>query len=156
MAAVVEALGVALSDIGIDTGDRAAMINESLLNTDQEIRDLVADIPAESRILVTGHESLGYFANEYEFEVVGAVIPSLSSEAEASAGDLATLKETIADEGVSVIFTEMGTSPDVVEALAAEAKVSVVELSTHFLPEDGTYKTFILQLASMISVALQP
>ena len=156
MAAVVEALGVALADIGIDTGDRAAMTKESLLNTDQEVRDFIADIPAESRILVTGHESLGYFAHEYEFEVVGAVIPSLSSEAEASAGDLATLKETIADEGVSVIFTEMGTSPDVVEALAAEAKVSVVELSTHFLPEDGTYKTFILQLASMISVALQP
>jgi len=156
MAAVVEALGVALADIGIDTGDRAAMTKESLLNTDQEIRDLIADIPAESRILVTGHESLGYFAHEYEFEVVGAVIPSLSSEAEASAGDLATLKETIADEGVSVIFTEMGTSPDVVEALADEAQVSVVELSTHFLPEDGTYKTFILQLASMISVALQP
>ena len=156
MAAVVEALGVALADIGIDTGDRAAMTKETLLNTDQEIRDLIADIPAESRILVTGHESLGYFAHEYEFEVVGAVIPSLSSEAEASAGDLATLKETIADEGVSVIFTEMGTSPDVVEALADEAQVSVVELSTHFLPEDGTYKTFILQLASMISVALQP
>ena len=156
MAAVVEALGVALADIGIDTGDRAAMTKESLLNTDQEVRDLIADIPTESRILVTGHESLGYFAHEYEFEVVGAVIPSLSSEAEASAGDLATLKETIADEGVNVIFTEMGTSTDVVEALAAEAKVSVVELSTHFLPEDGTYKTFILQLASMISVALQP
>jgi len=156
MAAVVEALGVALADIGIDTGDRAAMTKEDLLNIDQEIRDLIAAIPAESRILVTGHESLGYFAHEYEFEVVGAVIPSLSSEAEASAGDLATLKEIIADEGVSVIFTEMGTSPDVVEALAAEAKVSVVELSTHFLPEDGTYETFILQLASMISVALQP
>ena len=156
MAAVVEALGVALADIGIDTGDRAAMTKEDLLNTDQEVRDLIAAIPAESRILVTGHESLGYFAHEYEFAVVGAVIPSLSSEAEASAGDLATLKEIIADEGVSVIFTEMGTSPDVVEALADEAQVSVVELSTHFLPEDGTYKAFILQLASMISVALQP
>ena len=156
MAAVVEALGVALADIGIDTGDRAAMTKEELLNIDQEIRGLVESIPVESRILVTGHESLGYFAHEYEFEVVGAVIPSLSSEAEASAGDLAALKQTIADEGVSVIFTEMGTSPDVVEALADEAQVSVVELSTHFLPEDGTYKTFILQLASMISVALQP
>ena len=156
MAAVVEALGVALADIGIDTGDRAAMTKEELLNIDQEIRGLVESIPVESRILVTGHESLGYFAHEYEFEVVGAVIPSLSSEAEASAGDLAALKQTIADEGVSVIFTEMGTSPDVVEALSAEAEVSVVEISTHFLPEDGTYKTFILQLASMISVALQP
>ena len=156
MAAVVEALGVALADIGIDTGDRAAMTKEELLNIDQEIRGLVESIPVESRILVTGHESLGYFAHEYEFEVVGAVIPSLSSEAEASAGDLAALKQTIADEGVSVIFTEMGTSPDVVEALADEAQVSVVELSTHFLPKDGTYKAFILQLASMISVALQP
>jgi len=156
MAAVVEALGTALADIGIDTGDRAAMTKEELLNIDQEIRGLVESIPVESRILVTGHESLGYFAHEYEFEVVGAVIPSLSSEAEASAGDLAALKQTIADEGVSVIFTEMGTSPDVVEALADEAQVSVVELSTHFLPEDGTYKAFILQLASMISVALQP
>jgi len=156
MAAVVEALGVALADIGIDTGDRAAMTKEELLNIDQEIRGLVESIPVESRILVTGHESLGYFAHAYEFEVVGAVIPSLSSEAEASAGDLAALKQTIADEGVSVIFTEMGTSPDVVEALADEAQVSVVELSTHFLPEDGTYKAFILQLASMISVALQP
>ena len=156
MAAVVEALGVALADIGIDTGDRAAMTKEELLNIDQEIRGLVESIPVESRILVTGHESLGYFAHEYEFEVVGAVIPSLSSEAEASAGDLAALKQTIADEGVSVIFTEMGTSPDVVEALSAEAEVSVVEISTHFLPEDGTYKTFILQLASMISIALQP
>jgi len=156
MAAVVEALGVALADIGIDTGDRAAMTKEELLNIDQEIRGLVESIPVESRILVTGHESLGYFAHEYEFEVVGALIPSLSSEAEASAGDLAALKQTIADEGVSVIFTEMGTSPDVVEALADEAQVSVVELSTHFLPEDGTYKAFILQLASMISVALQP
>jgi len=156
MAAVVEALGVALADIGIDTGDRAAMTKEDLLNTDQEVRDLIAAIPAESRILVTGHESLGYFAHEYEFEVVGGVIPSLSSEAEASAGDLAALKQTIADEGVSVIFTEMGTSPDVVEALSAEAEVSVVEISTHFLPEDGMYKTFVLQLASMISVALQP
>ena len=156
MAAVVEALGVALADIGIDTGDRAAMTKEELLNIDQEIRGLVESIPVESRILVTGHESLGYFAHEYEFEVVGAVIPSLSSEAEASAGDLAALKQTIADEGVSVIFTEMGTSPDVVEALSAEAEVSVVEISTHFLPEDGMYKTFVLQLASMISVALQP
>jgi len=156
MAAVVEALGVALADIGIDTGDRAAMTKEELLNIDQEIRGLVESIPVESRILVTGHESLGYFAHEYEFEVVGAVIPSLSSEAEASAGDLAALKQTIADGGVSVIFTEMGTSPDVVEALSSEAEVSVVEISTHFLPEDGTYKTFILQLASMISVALQP
>ena len=154
MAAVVEALGVALADIGIDTGDRAAMTKEELLNIDQEIRGLVESIPVESRILVTGHESLGYFAHQYEFEVVGAVIPSLSSESEASAGELAELKAVIEAEGVTVIFTELGTSPDVVAALADDAGVDVVELSTHFLPEDGTYASFVLDLASTISGAL--
>ena len=154
MAAVVLSLGEALSDLGIDVGDRAAMAAERLTNLDQEVSKIVATIPADQRILITGHESLGYFAHQYEFEVVGAVIPSLSSEAEASAGELAELKAVIKAEGVTVIFTELGTSPDVVAALANDAGVDVVELSTHFLPEDGTYASFVLDLASTISSAL--
>jgi zinc/manganese transport system substrate-binding protein len=154
MAAVVLSLGEALSDLGIDVGDRAAMAAERLTNLDQEVSKIVETIPADQRILITGHESLGYFAHQYEFEVVGAVIPSLSSEAEASAGELAELKAVIEAEGVTVIFTELGTSPDVVAALADDAGVDVVELSTHFLPEDGTYASFVLDLASTISGAL--
>ena len=154
MAAVVLSLGEALSDLGIDVGDRAAMAAERLTNLDQEVSKIVESIPADQRILITGHESLGYFAHQYEFEVVGAVIPSLSSEAEASAGELAELKAVIEAEGVTVIFTELGTSPDVVAALADDAGVDVVELSTHFLPEDGTYASFVLDLASTISGAL--
>jgi zinc/manganese transport system substrate-binding protein len=154
MAAVVLSLGEALSDLGIDVGDRAAMAAERLTNLDQEVSKIVETIPADQRILITGHESLGYFAHQYEFEVVGAVIPSLSSEAEASAGELAELKAVIEAEGVTVIFTELGTSPDVVAALANDAGVDVVELSTHFLPEDGTYASFVLDLASTISGAL--
>ena len=154
MAAVVLSLGEALSDLGIDVGDRAAMAAEKLTNLDQEVSKIVATIPADQRILITGPESLGYFAHQYEFEVVGAVIPSLSSEAEASAGELAELKAVIEAEGVTVIFTELGTSPDVVAALADDAGVDVVELSTHFLPEDGTYASFVLDLASTISGAL--
>ena len=154
MAAVVISLGEALSDLGIDVGDRAAMAAERLTNLDQEVNKIVETVPADQRILITGHESLGYFAHQYEFEVVGAVIPSLSSEAEASAGELAELKAVIEAEGVTVIFTELGTSPDVVAALADDAGVDVVELSTHFLPEDGTYASFVLDLASTISGAL--
>ena len=154
MAAVVLSLGEALSDLGIDVGDRAAMAAERLTNLDQEVNKIVEAIATDQRILITGHESLGYFAHQYGFEVVGAVIPSLSSEAEASAGELAELKAVIEAEGVSVIFTELGTSPDVVAALANDAGVDVVELSTHFLPEDGTYASFVLDLASTISSAL--
>lgn len=154
MAAVVLSLGEKLSDLGIDVGDRAVMAAERLINLDREVSKIVESIPADQRILITGHESLGYFAHQYGFEVVGAVIPSLSSEAEASAGELAELREVIEAEGITVIFTELGTSPDVVAALASDAGVDVVELSTHFLPEDGTYASFVLDLASTISGAL--
>lgn len=154
MAAVVLSLGEALSDLGINVADRAAMAAERLINLDQEVSKIVKSIPADQRILITGHESLGYFAHQYGLKVIGAVIPSLSSEAEASAGQLAELKEVIEAEGVRVIFTELGTSPDVVAALASDADVGVVELSTHLLPEDGTYSSFVLDLASTISGAL--
>ncbi len=156
MADVALALEETLEGLGIDTEGRGAMISEKLLSLDQEIQKVLAEIAPESRILVTGHESLGYFADQYDFEIVGTIIPSLSSEAEASAGDLAELKEIIEEEGVSVVFTELGTSPEVAAALASDAGVELVELSTHFLPEDGSYSTFVRELASTISQALAP
>ena len=66
-------------------------------------------VPPEARKLVSGHESLGYFADRYGFELVGAIVPGLSSQGEASAGELAELIETIRREEVPAIFVELGT-----------------------------------------------
>jgi ABC-type Zn uptake system ZnuABC Zn-binding protein ZnuA len=66
----------------------------------------IAEIPAERRKLVTNHDTFGYFARAYGFEVVGTIIPSVSTVAEPSARDLAQLVDAMTAEGVCTIFTE--------------------------------------------------
>jgi zinc/manganese transport system substrate-binding protein len=154
MADVALALGDEFAEAGIDVGDRASVVYERLLTLDNDLRKLVDEVDASERKLVTGHESLAYLAARYEFELVGAVIPGLSSESEVSAGELAELKDLIEAESVGVIFSEAGTPDQVVQAIADETGVDVVELDTHLLPEDGTYDTFMTELVSAIVSAL--
>jgi ABC-type Zn uptake system ZnuABC Zn-binding protein ZnuA len=97
---------------------------------------------------------MGYFAERYGFRLVGAVVPSLSSQAESSASELAALKRLIAENKVSAIFVELGENPKVAEALAREAEVRSVALTTHALPKGGDYVAFARSLAKTIVEAL--
>lgn len=153
--AVVTALAADLkSRFGTDLDGRAADLVQRLDALDAEIRTLVANVPAEQRLLVTGHESLGYLADAYGFTLLGAIVPSLSSRAEVSASDMAALKQVIGGRSVRVLFTELGTPPKVAEALAAEVGLRVVELTTHALQPDGSYFTFFRTLAGTIVSAM--
>ena len=49
-----------------------------LRDLDARMQAQIDQIPPKSRLLVTNHDALGYFARDYGFTVVGAVIPSLS------------------------------------------------------------------------------
>jgi len=73
----------------------------------------------------------------------------------ASAADLAALKRTIQENQVKVIFTELGTSPAVAKAIGDETGARVVELTTHTLPGDGSYFTFMRNMADVITGALK-
>jgi len=124
-----------------------------------ELQDVSASITStlsavDECTLVTGHDSLQYFAARYGCTVVGAVIPSFSTAAEASAGDLAALKKLAQQENVKVIFTELGTPADVAALLSKELGVKLQELSTHVLPSGGGYKEMMLNLASSIATGL--
>jgi ABC-type Zn uptake system ZnuABC Zn-binding protein ZnuA/ABC-type Mn2+/Zn2+ transport system permease subunit len=77
-------------------------------------------IPAGQRKLVTDHDALGYFANRYDIEVVGAVIPALTTEAQPSAGDLAELERTIDEENVKAVFPETAYSQQLADAVARD------------------------------------
>jgi zinc/manganese transport system substrate-binding protein len=151
---VVEALGPVMADLGIDVTDRQADLVARLTSLDAEVRDILADLSPDARRLVTGHESMGYFADRYGFETVGTVIPGLSTQGEVSARAMADLAAAIREAGVSVIFAEVGTPLAVTEAIAAETGARVVELPTHLLPEDGSYATFITTIARAIAEAL--
>jgi ABC-type Zn uptake system ZnuABC Zn-binding protein ZnuA len=93
----------------------------SLLRLDKRIVACVHRVPPAKRKIVTTHDALGYFARRYGIEVVGAVIPSLSTQAQASAGDVERLVEQIRREGVEAVFPESSVNPDIEKAIAREA-----------------------------------
>ncbi len=123
----------------VEWSARAEAYMARLAEVDREITELLAPIPPERRKLVTNHDSLGYFAARYGFEVVGTVIPGGATLAAPSSAELAALVELIEREGVRAIFVETTESPDLAEALAAEAGgVAVVELYSGSLGEPGS------------------
>ncbi len=144
-----------LRALGVDAAANAAEVEADLGALDAEVAGIVALIPPGRRKLVTGHESMGYFAERYGFVLVGAVIPSVTSQAQASAGELAALADRIAAAGTPAVFTEIGTSAATVEAVARDTGTAVVELSTHTLPADGTYRSFVLDIANTVADALR-
>ena len=81
--------------------------------------------PPAKRKIVTTHDALGYFARRYGVEVVGAVIPSLSTQAQASAGDVQKLVDQIRREHVEAVFPESSVNPDIERAIAREAGASI-------------------------------
>jgi zinc/manganese transport system substrate-binding protein len=149
---VVAALAAQLkSDLNIDRTTQATALEARLDTLNTAIADEVATVPEANRKLVTGHESLGYFAQRYKFKLVGAIIPSLTSQAEVSAKDLAELKQLIQENQVKTIFTELGTPAAVADAIGKETGAKVVELTTHSLPDDGSYFTMQQNLAKLIT-----
>jgi ABC-type Zn uptake system ZnuABC Zn-binding protein ZnuA len=94
---------------------------------DASIKQLAAQVPAACRKLVTNHDVLGYYAQAYGFEVIGSVIPSTSSQASASAADVASIVRQIKAEGVPAIFAEASINPDLIRQVGREAGVKVVD-----------------------------
>lgn len=151
MKSVVAALGQQLkSNLGVDVDNRSSDLQARLDSLNNELSSTIAELPQTNRKLVTGHESMGYFAQRYGFKLVGAIIPSITTQAQVSASDLAALKELIQENNVKAIFTELGTSPAVAKAIGAETGVKVIELTTHSLPADGSYFTFERNMVRVI------
>lgn len=91
---------------------------------DRAIEASVTDLPRSERKLVTDHDAFGYFARRYGLKVVGALIPSQTTEAQASAGELADLVHLIRREHVRAVFPERDVSPKLAEAVARETGAS--------------------------------
>jgi ABC-type Zn uptake system ZnuABC Zn-binding protein ZnuA len=103
---------------------------------DRWVSEQVQQIPAERRILVTNHESFGYFADRYGFKIVGAIVPSVSASAAPSAQQLARLIDQITATGAPAIFLETGANAQLAEQVARETGVKVVAgLYTHSTSE---------------------
>jgi len=111
---------------------------------DAWIDEQVSQIPPERRLLVTNHEALGYFAERYGFTVIGAVVPSVSSDASTSAGQMAELIEQIKSSGTPAIFLDEVENPALAEQIADETGVKVVaDLHLESLTDGPPAATYI-------------
>lgn len=107
--------------------DRAAAYLQRLDEVDREIAALIESIPPENRKMVTNHDAFGYFIERYGLRFVGAVIPSLSTQAEPSAKDIATLQDLIKRENVKAIFAESSLDPKIASQVAKDTGVKIVD-----------------------------
>jgi ABC-type Zn uptake system ZnuABC Zn-binding protein ZnuA len=109
-----------------------------LQELDRWISDQVKQVPEEKRVLVTNHESFGYFADRYGFRISGTIMPGASTGASPSARELAQLIKKIKATGTSAIFLETGSNPRLAGQVARETGIKVVtELYTHSITEPG-------------------
>jgi ABC-type Zn uptake system ZnuABC Zn-binding protein ZnuA len=106
------------------------------------VENTLSAIPAEKRFLVTNHDAFGYFAEAYGFEILGAVIPGMSTLAEPSANDLSRLIEIMKEHGTCTIFTETTVSDTLAQTVATELDscdgVQVVKLYTGSIGPTGS------------------
>jgi zinc/manganese transport system substrate-binding protein len=163
MAEVVADLGARigeLTDGARPSAERAERYGDELGELDGRISDLLDDVPADRRTIVTNHEALSYFADRYDLRVVGTVIPSMTTAAESSARDIEQLAAVMRREGVTTIFAETTAPQQLAETLADDAggEVEVVVLFTESVGgEDGpaTYVDMLMTDAELIRGALR-
>jgi ABC-type Zn uptake system ZnuABC Zn-binding protein ZnuA/ABC-type Mn2+/Zn2+ transport system permease subunit len=87
---------------------------------DRGIAACVDRVPAAQRKLVTDHDAFNYFARRYGIAVVGAVIPSQTTQAQPSAGDVAKLSQLIRREHVEAVFPESSINTKLAQAIARQ------------------------------------
>jgi len=147
-------------DDSVDWPARAEEYAAELLEADEEATTILQVVADPDRRMVTNHEALGYFADRFDFEIIGVVFPGGSTLADPSSSELAALVEEMQHEGVDTIFAETTSPTRLAEAVAAEAgeEVIVVELYTESLGEPGsgaeTLIDLVLSNARLVADAL--
>jgi zinc/manganese transport system substrate-binding protein len=131
-------------------GRNAAAYEDELRRLDRGVRACVDKVPPAQRKLVTTHDAFGYYAHRYGIEIIGTVIPSLSTAGQPSAGDTANLIATIRRTGVRAIFAESSVNPKVEEAIAQEtgAKVGTALWADTLGPPGSDGATYVQSIES--------
>lgn len=116
---------------------------EKLAALDKEVRAEIGSIPKSKRVIITSHDAFGYFEHEYGLKFLAP--EGISTEAEASAADVAKLVDQVKEDKASAIFVENITNPRLVEQIAKETglKVGGTLYSDALSAADGPASTYI-------------
>jgi zinc/manganese transport system substrate-binding protein len=130
--------------------ERAAAYLAKLDALDAEIREALSRIPADRRRIVTTHDAFAYFGRAYG---VAFVAPQgVSTEAEASARDVARIIRQIRAEKVPAVFLENVSDPRLMQRITREtgAKIGGRLYSDALSEQDGPAGTYIEMMRNNI------
>lgn len=82
---------------------------------EKRVKQKIATLPEEKRVLITAHDAFNYFGATYGFEVIG--LQGLSTATEAGVQDVQNLTKLIIDKKVKAIFVESSVPKRTIEAL---------------------------------------
>ena len=142
----------------------AAAYQARLDSLDACVRQRVAEVPEDGRVLVTAHDAFNYFGRAYGFEVRG--LQGLSTATEAGTADVRDLAAFVAERRIPALFVETSVSPRNIEAVqqAVRARGFRVEIGGDLFSDalgdpgtpEGTYEGMIRHNVDTIVGALAP
>ncbi len=120
----VEAVRDALSELDPDNKDVYYQNTETYMKKLDDLqeysRSKIAEIPEDSRVLVTAHDAFQYFGNAYDFEVMG--LQGLSTDSEYGLRDVQELVNVIVERNIKAVFIETSISDRSINAVIEGAK----------------------------------
>lgn len=133
---------------------RAKAYANDLMDLSERMSELLARVPAGDRELVTSHDSLAYFAQKFDFEILAAPFPSSGPEAEASAASVDEVERTIERSQVPAVFPEADSNPAILRGIAERTGVDVIPGLRVESPGPDGYAAMLLADARLIAGGL--
>jgi len=119
---IEDALVDLVPDQADDLADAADEVRAELDDLAADLDERLAAIPEEDRQLVTHEDAFGYFAEAFDFAIVGSAVGP-STEIDPTAAGIADLIDVVQEKGVPAVFPQTTESPDVMERVARDADV---------------------------------
>ena len=141
---------------------RAEVYKQRLQKLDEYVRQSIATIPEQQRVLVTAHDAFGYFARAYRMQVKS--VQGISTESEAGVADINALVDFLVEQKIAAIFVESSVSEKNLQAVreGAEKRGWAVKVGGELFSDamgtagtyEGTYIGMIDHNATTIARAL--
>jgi zinc/manganese transport system substrate-binding protein len=156
----IEAGLIAADPEGRATYEANAKAYEAELGAlDDDVKAAIAGIPPERRKIITSHDAFGYFGAAYGLQFIAP--EGVSTEAEATATDVARIITQIKAEAIPAVFMENIADPRLVQQIAAETKAVIggTLYSDALSKTDGPASTYVAMFRNniaMLTAALAP
>jgi manganese/zinc/iron transport system substrate-binding protein len=91
-----------------------------LLALHEEVKQKLAEVPRDRRVLITSHDAYNYFGRAYDLEVFG--LQGISTETEAGLASVNRAVDFIIQRKIPAVFVESSVSPKTIERVQADCK----------------------------------